>query len=56
MQIFLANFTLPDCEDPAFAEVRFVDLDKEAASEVVALYNKVRSLLFGPEDRLLSIS
>jgi len=36
-----ANFTLPDCEDPAFAEVRFVDLDKEAASEVVALYNKI---------------
>jgi len=36
-----ANFTLPDCEDPAFAEVRFTDLGKEEAKEVVELYNKV---------------
>jgi len=36
-----ANFTLPDWEDPAFVEVRFVDLDKEAASQVVTLYNKI---------------
>lgn len=36
-----ANFTLPDCEDPAFAEVRFTDLGKEAAKEVLELYNKI---------------
>ena len=36
-----ANFTLPDSEDPAFAEVRYVDLNQEEAKDVVALYNKV---------------
>ena len=37
----LANFTLPDDEDPAFAEVLYTDLNKEEAKSVVELYNKV---------------
>jgi hypothetical protein len=37
----LANFSLPAEEDSPFIEIKYVELDREGAKEVVELYNKV---------------